>query len=146
VYKIVRLNINKDERGQLVAIESNRDIPFRIKRVFYIFNITQNKKRAQHVNIKAQELVLCLNGCCEILLDNGKGQHMSVTLDQNNEAVYIKPKIWIEISNCSKDCLLLAMSDIYYNRKYQIHDYQEFIRYQRDKVFRSAFDKRAISQ
>jgi dTDP-4-dehydrorhamnose 3,5-epimerase-like enzyme len=122
------LDINEDERGQLVAIESNRNIPFDIKRVFYIFNITQNAIRAQHANMKAQEVILCLNGCCEILLDNGKGQKINITLSRKNKAVYVEPKIWIELSKFSKDCLVMAMSDIYYDRKHQIRDYQEFIR------------------
>lgn len=134
MYKIIKLNIYKDERGQLVAIESNKNIPFDINRVFYIFNITHNKKRAQHADMKAQELILCLNGSCEISLDNGKGKNVNITLDQNDEAVYIKPKIWIEISNFSKDCLLLAMSDIYYNKKNQIYDYQEFLKHRSDKL------------
>jgi dTDP-4-dehydrorhamnose 3,5-epimerase-like enzyme len=122
------LDINEDERGQLVAIESNRNIPFDIKRVFYIFNITQNAIRSQHANMKAQEVILCLNGCCEISLDNGKGQKINITLSRKNKAVYVEPKIWIELSKFSKDCLVMAMSDIYYDRKHQIHDYQEFIR------------------
>lgn len=128
MYKIINLNVNKDERGQLIAIESNRNIPFDIKRVFYIFNITHDAKRAQHANMKAQELILCLSGCCEISLDNGKGKKINITLSKKNEAVYVEPKIWVEIFNFSKDCLLLAMSDIFYERKYQIRDYQEFIR------------------
>jgi dTDP-4-dehydrorhamnose 3,5-epimerase-like enzyme len=128
MYKIIMLDINEDERGQLVAIESNRNIPFDIKRVFYIFNITQNAIRSQHANMKAQEVILCLNGCCEILLDNGKGQKINITLSRKNKAVYVEPKIWIELSKFSKDCLVMAMSDIYYDRKHQIHDYQEFIR------------------
>jgi dTDP-4-dehydrorhamnose 3,5-epimerase-like enzyme len=122
------LDINEDERGQLVAIESNRNIPFDIKRVFYIFNITQNAIRSQHANMKAQEVILCLNGCCEILLDDGKGQKINITLSRKNKAVYVEPKIWIELSKFSKDCLVMAMSDIYYDRNHQIHDYQEFIR------------------
>lgn len=128
MYKIIMLDINEDERGQLVAIESNRNIPFDIKRVFYIFNITQNAIRSQHANMKAQEVILCLNGCCEISLDNGKGQKINITLSRKNKAVYVEPKIWIELSKFSKDCLVMAMSDIYYDRKHQIHDYQEFIR------------------
>jgi dTDP-4-dehydrorhamnose 3,5-epimerase-like enzyme len=134
VYKIIKLNINKDERGQLVAIESNRNIPFDIKRVFYIFNITHDKKRAQHADMKGQLLILCLNGSCKISLDNGKGKNVNITLDQNNKAVHIKPKVWVEISNFSKDCLLLVMSDIYYNKKNQIRDYQEFLKRQSDKL------------
>jgi dTDP-4-dehydrorhamnose 3,5-epimerase-like enzyme len=128
MYKIIMLDINEDERGQLVAIESNRNIPFDIKRVFYIFNITQNAIRSQHANMKAQEVILCLNGCCELLLDNGKGQKINITLSRKNKAVYVEPKIWIELSKFSKDCLVMVMTDTYYDRKYQIHDYQEFIR------------------
>ena len=126
MYNIIKLDIHQDQRGNLVAIENSRNIPFDIKRVFYIFNISPNAKRVQHANMKAQEIVLCLNGCCQMLLDNGKGQKANIKLSKKDEAVYIEPKIWIEMSKFSKDCLILAMSDIYYDRKHQIHDYQEF--------------------
>jgi dTDP-4-dehydrorhamnose 3,5-epimerase-like enzyme len=127
LYRIINLDIHEDERGQLIAIENSRDIPFDIKRVFYIFNVSENAKRSLHANMMAQEIVLCLNGHCEVLLDNGKGQKVNIKLCRKNEAVYIAPKIWLEISRFSKNCLLLAMSDFYYNRKHQIHDYQEFL-------------------
>ena len=126
MYNIIKLDIHQDQRWNLVAIENSRNIPFDIKRVFYIFNISPNAKRVQHANMKAQEIVLCLNGCCQMLLDNGKGQKANIKLSKKDEAVYIEPKIWIEMSKFSKDCLILAMSDIYYDRKHQIHDYQEF--------------------
>lgn len=128
MYKIIELDVNQDERGRLVAIENSRNIPFDIKRVFYIFNVKPNAKRAQHANMKAQELILCLNGSCKILFDDGKGRKVNIKLSRKNEAVYVEPKIWIEMSNFSKDCLVLVISDIYYNRKYQIHDYLEFIK------------------
>lgn len=128
MYSIIKLDIHQDQRGDLIAIENSRSIPFDIKRVFYIFNISRDTKRAQHANMKAQEIILCLNGCCEILLDNGKGQKTNIKLNKKDEAIYIEAGIWIEMSEFSEDCLILAMSDIYYDRKYQIHDYQEFIK------------------
>ena len=80
MYNIIKLDIHQDQRGNLVAIENSRNIPFDIKRVFYIFNISPNAKRVQHANMKAQEIVLCLNGCCQMLLDNGKGQKSNIKL------------------------------------------------------------------
>lgn len=127
MYKIINLDIKQDPRGRLIAIENGRNIPFDIKRVFCIFNIKQDAKRAQHANMKGREVVLCLNGRCEMLLDDGKGQKVNIKLKRKNEAVYVEPKVWIEISGFSKKCLLLVMSDIYYNKKHQIHDYHEFL-------------------
>ena len=127
LYKIIQLDIKQDNRGQLVAIENRRDIPFDIKRIFYIFNIPQDAKRAQHANMKGQEIVLCLNGRCKMLLDDGKGQHVSLELYRKDEAVYVDPEVWIELSDFSDDCLLLGISDICYDKNNQLYDYHQFV-------------------
>ena len=126
MYKIIQLEIHRDERGDLVAIENSTDIPFCIKRIFFMFNVKQIAKRAQHANMKAQALMICLNGCCDMLLDDEKGQQVNIQLNRKDQGAYIEPKTWIEMSNFSKDCLVLVMSDYYYDRKHQIRDYQEF--------------------
>ena len=126
MYKIIKLEVCRDERGELIAVENSRNIPFDIKRVFFLFNLTQDAKRAQHANMKAGQLILCLDGNCEILLDDGKDKKVAIKLSRKDEAVYVEPAIWIEISGFSKDCMLLAMSEAYYDRKDQVHDYQEF--------------------
>ena len=128
MYKIIKLDVNQDERGQLVAIESSQNIPFDIKRVFYIFDVKQNTKRAQHANIKTQQVILCLNGSCEMFMDDGKGQKVSMKLSQKNEAVYVEPKVWLEMSEFSKNCLVIVISDTYHDKNDKINDYQEFLR------------------
>ena len=126
MYKIIKLKIHRDERGDLVAIENSKDIPFSIKRVFYIFNTNQNAKRAQHANMVAQELIICLRGSCKFLVDDGKGKKMTHLLSSNNEIIHIEPKIWLELSDFSQNCILLVMSDHHYCREHQIRDYKTF--------------------
>ena len=126
MYNIINLAVHRDERGDLVTIENSKDIPFSIKRVFYIFNINQNAKRAQHANMVAQELIICLSGSCKIKVDDGKGKKVTRLLNSNNESVHIEPKIWLELSDFSENCILLVMSDHLYCREHQIRDYKAF--------------------
>ena len=126
MYNIIKLTVHRDERGDLVAIENSEHIPFSIKRVFYIFNTNQNAKRAQHANMVAQELIICLSGSCKIIVDDGKGKKMTRFLSNNNESVHIEPKTWLELSDFSQNCILLVMSDHHYCREHQIRDYKKF--------------------
>jgi dTDP-4-dehydrorhamnose 3,5-epimerase-like enzyme len=135
LYKIIELETHSDERGQLIAIENCRNIPFDVKRVFCIFNIARDAKRAQHANMRSQEAILCLHGSCEIVLDNGRGSKVRLELNRKNEILCIEPEIWVELSHFSQNCVLMVMADNYYDRQEQIKDYNEFLRMQNDKVF-----------
>lgn len=127
MYRIIKLDVHSDDRGELVAIENGRNIPFDIKRVFYIFNVGPDVVRARHAQKDTREIIVPLSGTCRLLLDNGRGSRVTMRLEKRDEAVYIDPTVWIELSHFSKDCVLLVLSDVYYSPENQIRDYREFI-------------------
>ena len=117
MYKIIRLDVHADDRGELVAIENGRNIPFDIKRVFYIFNVGPDVMSRHPKNTRGYVSLSNMPPS----LDNGRAEGSA---GKTGQAVYIDSNIWIELSHFSKDCVLLVLSDV--PQPSQI-DYREFI-------------------
>lgn len=114
-----------DERGGLVAIESNKNIPFKIKRIYYIFD-TQNKPRGFHAHKELKQIMFCLTGQCNVILDNGNLKEQ-VTLNKANQGLVIDPMIWHEMHDFSDDCVLLVLASGHYDESDYIRDYDAFL-------------------
>ena len=84
-----------DERGDLVALEENRNIPFAIRRVYYMYNTDTAFTRGKHAHKTLEQVLVCVHGKCKVLLDDGK-QRVTVDMDQPNEGLYISGCIWRE--------------------------------------------------
>lgn len=114
-----------DERGNLVAVETGKDIPFEIKRVYYIFGADQNAKRAFHAHHNTDQVLICLKGSLKCSLDNGCGK-IEFNLENPNNGVFIKRKTWLELTCFSPDCILLVLASSNYDSLDYIRDYNLF--------------------
>ena len=121
-----------DSRGQLVAIEEYDEIPFKIKRVYYIYDTNSDVTRGCHAHRTLKQLLVCVSGNCKIRLDDGKESQI-VLLDKPNEGILICDTIWREMFDFSKDAVLLVLASEIYDEKDYIRDYQEFLKYVTDK-------------
>lgn len=124
--KLVELPSLGDDRGSLVAIESCSDIPFEVRRVYYIFNTQSNVSRGFHAHRKLKQLVVCVSGKCRMLLDDGK-KEKEVWLDSPTKGLIIEDMTWREMHDFSPDCVLLVLANEHYEEKDYIRDYGEFI-------------------
>ncbi|MCI8749619.1 MAG: WxcM-like domain-containing protein [Lachnospiraceae bacterium] len=114
-----------DERGMLVALEEYSDIPFEIKRVYYMYNTKENIRRGFHAHKSLEQILVCIHGTCKILLDNGYEKKV-VYLEKPYEGLYVSNDIWREMYDFSPDAVLLVLaSDIYKEEDY-IRNYDEF--------------------
>jgi dTDP-4-dehydrorhamnose 3,5-epimerase-like enzyme len=116
-----------DERGQLVAIEEMKDIPFEIKRVYYMYDTVPGVRRGYHAHKKLEQILICINGSCKILMDNGYEKKI-VSLEKRYEGVYVAPGIWREMYDFSEDAVLMAIVSELYNEDDYIRDYDEFLK------------------
>lgn len=116
-----------DERGKLVPIEANKDIPFHIKRIYYMFDTKNGVSRGFHAHKKLKQILICLNGSCKILMDDGSTKKI-ILLDEKNKGLYVGPAIWHEMFDFSKDAVLMVMASDYYNEDDYIRDYGEFLK------------------
>ena len=114
-----------DERGSLIALESNKSVPFDIKRVYYIFGTKEGVSRGFHAHRNLKQVAVCVTGSCRFVLDNGK-QKEEVVLDDATKGILIEEFIWREMYDFSFDCVLMVMASEYYDESDYIRDYQNF--------------------
>lgn len=117
-----------DERGQLVALEEFNDIPFEIKRVYYMYDTKEGVRRGYHAHKSLEQILICIHGSCKILMDNGTEKKI-VSLEKPYEGLYISNSIWREMYDFSPDAVLMVLaSDIYREEDY-IRNYDEFLKF-----------------
>lgn len=130
--KIFQFPTHGDDRGQLVAIETMKDIPFEVKRVYYIYDTLPGVRRGFHAHRALEQILLCVHGSCKIHLDNGVDT-AEVLLDKPNEGLYISNDMWREMYDFSDGAVLLVLASHHYDEADYIRNYDEFIRYVREK-------------
>lgn len=121
-----------DERGQLVALEEYKDIPFQIKRVYYIYDTLDGVRRGFHAHKCLEQILVCVHGSCKILLDDGSEKEV-VVLDKPYEGVYVTNDMWREMYDFSPDAVLMVFASQIYDESDYIRNYEEFLKYVRDK-------------
>lgn len=125
--KLIEIKSLGDERGQLISLEANVTIPFEIKRVYCIFGSKNDASRGFHAHRNLQQLLVCVTGSCNIILDDGTNRE-EVWLDTPNKGLIVNNLIWREMHNFSHDCVLLVLASNYYDEADYIRDYQEFLK------------------
>lgn len=115
-----------DDRGGLIAIEQLKDVPFEIKRIYYIFDVTDGARRGFHSHKNLQQAMFCPHGSCKILLDDGV-EKIEVLLNSPEKGLLIKSNIWREMYDFSEGTVLMVLASDYYSEDDYIRDYTEFI-------------------
>ncbi|MEH6908133.1 sugar 3,4-ketoisomerase [Neobacillus drentensis] len=115
-----------DERGSLVALEQLKNIPFEIKRVYYMYDLQNDLARGFHAHKELQQILICLNGSCKVLLDNGKEKQV-ILLDKPNSGLLIDTMIWHEMFEFSDNCSLIVIASDYYNEDDYYRNYEAFL-------------------
>jgi dTDP-4-dehydrorhamnose 3,5-epimerase-like enzyme len=123
---LINFNIIGDERGSLIALEENHNVPFDVKRVYYIFGTEQGVRRGYHAHKNLKQLAICISGSCTFLLDNGK-QKKPIELTSPTQGLLIEGLIWREMYDFSPDCVLMVLADNYYDESDYIRDYNIFL-------------------
>ena len=124
--KIFGLTQIGDERGNLIVIEGKSQIPFEIKRLFYIFGTDSNATRGEHAKINSEFIMICVSGSCKVRLFDGYAESI-MCLKSPDCALYIPKMIWKEMFDFSKNCVLLVLSNMPYDAKEYIRDKNEYI-------------------
>ncbi|QIR75450.1 FdtA/QdtA family cupin domain-containing protein [Sulfurospirillum diekertiae] len=123
---IQEFKILGDHRGQLIALETNKQVPFDIKRVFYIYGTQKGVPRGNHSHYKTKQFLVAVHGGCQVTLDNGKIKE-TFNLDKPNIGLFQDALIWGCMHDFSDDCVLLVLADSYYDASDYITDYSKFM-------------------
>lgn len=114
-----------DLRGKLIALEENREVPFSVKRVYFIYNNVENEGRGFHAHRTLSQVAICISGRCEMLLDDGETSETMV-MSNPEHGVLIPPMVWHEMHNFSSDCVLLVLASDFYDESDYIRSRNEF--------------------
>lgn len=115
-----------DERGKLVIIEGKQDIPFDVKRVFYIFGSDKDVVRGQHANRKTEFVLINVAGSSKIRVKDGKGNEAIYCLNRPHTGVYLPTMVWKDMYDFSEDSVLLCLANEHYDANEYIRDYELF--------------------
>ncbi len=116
-----------DERGNLAVVEELVNIPFKIKRVFYMYNARMDALRGNHANRKSEFILISIAGQCKVKIHGIRGEAERVyCLTKPTEGLYIPVMVWKEMYDFSKDAVLLVLASEYYDEKEYVRDYQEY--------------------
>ena len=123
-----------DTRGRLFSLESDASLPFALARVYWIVPATApaehhaNQPRGFHAHKKLQQVMVCVQGSCRLVLDNAT-QRQEISLNDPTQGLYIGPRVWREIHDISPDCILMVLADQPYQPEDYIHDYAAFVQW-----------------
>ena len=134
--ELVGFSTFPSDNGTLVPINFS-EIPFDVKRMFYVYGVSDaDTPRGNHAHKTTQQLLICLNGNCEVICTTANGVAETFNLESPSTGLFIPEMIWDEISYMSKDTLLLVLSSTEYDRNDYIDDFDKFLSY--DKEFEIA--------
>ena len=126
-YRLINLKVNGDERGKLISLESNKNIPFEIKRVYWIFDTVPDQNRGLHAHKNMEQIIVAMDGSCQFVLDDGKVRE-KIWLNRPDVGLYIGKNMWREMKHFSYGCKLMILASDYYDEKEYIRNYDEFLK------------------
>jgi dTDP-4-dehydrorhamnose 3,5-epimerase-like enzyme len=112
--KLLNFKVMGDDRGSLISLEENKNIPFDIKRVYYIYGTRPETIRGKHSHPHLRQVAICVSGSCKFLLDDNKSKKI-IELNSPDIGLYIGEDIWREMYDFTTDCVLMVLANEYYN-------------------------------
>ena len=116
-----------DDRGHLVIVEGAEDIPFEIKRIFYIFGSDKDVVRGQHANRKSEFVLINVAGTSKVKVRDGKGNEAIYSLNRPHTGIYLPKMVWKDMFDFSEDSVLLCLASEHYDSEEYIRNYDEFV-------------------
>lgn len=123
--RIIQLPKFLDKRGNLSVIEEWKNIPFKIERTYWIYDVPGGEARGGHAYKENQEFIVALSGSFDVILDDGK-ERQTYSLSRSYHGLYVPKGIWREMNNFSTNSLALVLSSTLYDKEDYIYDYERF--------------------
>ena len=117
-----------DDRGHLVIVEGMKNIPFDIKRIFYIYGSDKDVIRGCHANRESEFVLINVAGTSKVKVRDGKGNEKVYALNHPHTGVYLPKMIWKDMYDFSEDSVLLCLASTYYDANEYIRNYDEYVK------------------
>ncbi len=125
--KIIDLPKIEDPRGNLSIIEEEKNVPFKIERTYWIYDVPGGQVRGGHAFKEQQELIVALSGSFDVVIDDGVNKQ-TYSLNRSYYGLYIPAGLWRQMQNFSTNSLAMVLSSTHYAENDYIHDYSEFLK------------------
>ncbi|MCW3160385.1 sugar 3,4-ketoisomerase [Chryseobacterium oryctis] len=130
--KIIELPKIYDKRGNLSFFEHPGQLPFEIKRTYWIYDVPGGETRGSHAFKEQQEFIIALSGSFDVVIHNGK-EEQRFSLNRSYYGLYIPKLYWRKLENFSTNSLAIIVSDQAYNQNDYIRDFEEFKKFVNEK-------------
>lgn len=131
--KKYKYNFHLDKYGKLISLEANREIPFDIKRVYYIYEVEKGVRRGFHSHKELEQVLVCVHGSVKILLKT-PAEEKIVVLDNPSKGLYVGTDIWREMYDFEDDAVLMVLASDYYDEGDYIRKYDDYLTYYEEVV------------
>lgn len=125
--QMIQFSERGDERGKLVVVEGGIDIPFEVKRVFYIYGSDADVVRGQHANKKTEFVLINVAGTSKVRVCYQNGNECVFSLNKPHTGIYLPNMVWKDMYEFSEDSVLLVLASEHYDAEEYIRDYDEFL-------------------
>ena len=126
-YRLIDFKVHGDSRGKLVSLQNLNEVPFEIKRVYYMFDTLPNEARGFHAHKDLEQVIIAMDGAYTFLLDDGTRKE-KVLLNRPDVGLYIGKNMWREMHDFSYGCKLVVLASEYYDEKEYIRNYDDFLK------------------
>jgi len=127
---IIDISKVQNEVGNITVVENGINIPFDVKRVYYLYDIPGGEARGGHAHYELEQYVIAASGSLDVILDDGKNRKI-VTLNRPNFALHIVPGLWRELDNFSSGSITLVLASLEYDEKDYIRNYDQFLEFKK---------------
>ncbi|CDN32784.1 hypothetical protein BN938_2715 [Mucinivorans hirudinis] len=128
---IIELDKHHHPKGNITVIENGVDVPFDVRRVYYLYDVPGGESRGGHAHYKLRQLIVAASGSFDVVVDDGKVKR-TFTLNRPYQGLLIVPGLWRELENFSSGSVCLVLASMEYDEADYIRDYERFIYYRRD--------------
>jgi hypothetical protein len=130
---IITLPKIKDRRGNITPIHNSVEVPFAIRRVFYLYDVPGGESRGAHAHRKCHQFLIAASGSYEVLVDDGRTQRL-IQLNRPYLGLHVPPMIWASEINFSSGAICLVLASEQYNASDYVREYSDFLKLRNDKI------------
>lgn len=125
--KLIHFNKIEDPRGSLTPIEGNKDVPFAIKRAYYLYDVPSGATRAGHAHKALEQIILSISGSFDVLVKDGQSSQR-YHLNRPNIGLYLPNMVWREVDNFSAGSVCFVLASQHYDESDYYRDYESYLK------------------
>jgi dTDP-4-dehydrorhamnose 3,5-epimerase-like enzyme len=128
--KLITIDQIGDRRGHISVVENNKEVPFEVKRIYYLYDVPSGEERGGHAHKDLKQLIIAVSGSFDVIVGDGKTEK-TFSLNRPNKGLYFTSGLWRKINNFSSGAICLVLASHEYDEKDYIRNYNEFLSYKK---------------